>query len=210
VLMGKLLVSPANLLLLDEPTNHLDMESIDSLIEAIEAFSGAVVIVTHSEMVLHAVATRLIVFDGGEVRVFEGTYEDFLGRVGWSDEGPVAQESGRIDLAKGKGLTKKELRRLRAEIVTNRSRILNPLQKRISEIEDLISGFEKRMDMDNQALLTASTKGDGRAIRELSKAVHETKEHIDSLFVELEEKTTEHDEKAKEFESSLNELEVES
>src|SRR5208283_2270192 len=63
VLLGKLLVFPSNLLLLDEPTNHLDMESIDSLIEAIEDFDGAVIIVTHSEMILEAVATRLIVFD---------------------------------------------------------------------------------------------------------------------------------------------------
>ena len=70
VLLGKLIVSPANLLLLDEPTNHLDMESVDSLLEAIDAFKGAVVIVTHSEMILHAVATRLIVFDDGKVTGF--------------------------------------------------------------------------------------------------------------------------------------------
>ena len=50
VLIGKLLASPANLLLLDEPSNHLDMESTDSLVEALEAFDGAVVIVTHSEV----------------------------------------------------------------------------------------------------------------------------------------------------------------
>ncbi len=86
VLLGKLLVSPSNMLMLDEPTNHLDMESIDSLIEAIEVFKGAVMIVTHSEMVLHAVAQRLIVFDAGEVKVFEGTYQDFLDRVGWKNE----------------------------------------------------------------------------------------------------------------------------
>ncbi len=46
------------------------MESIDSLVEAIDAFPGAVVIVTHSEMILNAIAKRLIVFDGGEPRFF--------------------------------------------------------------------------------------------------------------------------------------------
>ena len=80
VLLGKLVVSPANLLLLDEPTNHLDMESVDSLLAAIEAFEGAVIIVTHSEMILNAIATRLIVFDDNTVKVFEGTYQDFLER----------------------------------------------------------------------------------------------------------------------------------
>jgi ATP-binding cassette subfamily F protein 3 len=209
VLMGKLLVSPANLLLLDEPTNHLDMESIDSLIEAIDAFRGAAVIVTHSELVLHAVATRLIIFDRGEIRVFEGTYEDFLQRVGWSDEGEVTPESsldqpGQMD--KAKGLTKKELRRLRAEIITNRSKTLTPLQKRITAIEEMISGFEKRIDIDTQSLLNASTKGDGRAIRDLTKAIHETKEHIESLFTELEEVTEKHDAKMKEFDGQMNDL----
>ena len=71
VLLGKLLVSPANMLMLDEPTNHLDMESAESLLEAIDAFPGGVVIVTHSEMILHAIATRLIVFDNGKATLLK-------------------------------------------------------------------------------------------------------------------------------------------
>jgi len=86
VLLCKLLVSPANILLLDEPSNHLDMESTESLVEAIDDFKGSVIIVTHSEMILHSVATRLIVFDDGKVTLFEGTYQDFLDRVGWKSE----------------------------------------------------------------------------------------------------------------------------
>ena len=86
VLLGKLLVSPANLVLLDEPTNHLDMESIDSLTDALLAFPGGTLIVTHNERVLHALATKLIVFDRGGARWFDGTYQDFLDRVGWSEE----------------------------------------------------------------------------------------------------------------------------
>lgn len=86
VLLGKILVTPSHLLFLDEPTNHLDMQSCDSLIEAIDAFEGSVIMVTHNEMHLRAVATKLIVFDNDTIRVYDGTYDEFLEDIGWSDE----------------------------------------------------------------------------------------------------------------------------
>ncbi|MBI4654424.1 MAG: hypothetical protein HY752_05465 [Nitrospirae bacterium] len=70
--------SVINLLLNLQKT--VEEESMDaqpeSLLEAIDAFPGAVVIVTHSEMILHAIATRLIVFDNGKATLFEGTYTE--------------------------------------------------------------------------------------------------------------------------------------
>jgi ATP-binding cassette subfamily F protein 3 len=90
VMLGKLIVTPANLLLLDEPTNHLDMDSCDSLLAAIDAFEGAVVIVTHNEMFLHTLATRFIVFDRGRARVFDGSYQDFLDQVGWENDDVIS------------------------------------------------------------------------------------------------------------------------
>ena len=86
VLLGKILVKPAHLLFLDEPTNHLDMQSCDSLIEAIDEFDGSVVMVTHDEMHLRAVATKLVVFDNNKMSIYPGGYDDFLQDVGWSDE----------------------------------------------------------------------------------------------------------------------------
>jgi ATP-binding cassette subfamily F protein 3 len=83
VTLGKILLSPTNLLLLDEPTNHLDVESCDSMIAALDEFPGAVIIVTHSEMFLHHLANRLIVFNDDRVFVFEGSYQDFLDKLGW-------------------------------------------------------------------------------------------------------------------------------
>ncbi len=83
VLLGKILLTPANLLLLDEPTHHLDMESCDSLVEAIEVFNGASIIVTHDENFLHLLATKLIVFDEKGISVFPGSYQDFLDRNKW-------------------------------------------------------------------------------------------------------------------------------
>jgi ATP-binding cassette subfamily F protein 3 len=200
VLLGKLLVSPANLLLLDEPTNHLDMESIDSLIEAIDAFAGAVIIVTHSEMILHAVAERLIVFDGGKVSVFEGSYQDFLDRVGWKDE--ETPDNRGANLLNGQR-NRKDLRRIRAELITDRSRTLGPLQNRIAEIEETIVDLEGKVEADTQALLDASVKGDGHAIRSLSLTLNNAKAQIDALFDELAALTEEHAAKSREFEERL-------
>lgn len=206
VLLGKLIVSPANLLLLDEPTNHLDMESIDSLLEAIEAFEGAVVIVAHSEMILHATATRLIVFDDDRVRVFEGTYQDFLERRGWKDEGEGAVRSRQNAEKKGNSTNKKDLRRIKAELIDSRSRILGPLQSRISEVEETITRLEHGMERDTQALVKASVKGDGESIRRLSMSIHESRRKIDTLFDELEALTNELDAKSKEFEERFEAL----
>jgi ATP-binding cassette subfamily F protein 3 len=86
VLLGKLLVTPCHLLFLDEPTNHLDMQSCDSLIEAIDDFDGSVVMVTHNEMHLRSVATKLIIFDNDRINTYNGGYDDFLRDIGWSDE----------------------------------------------------------------------------------------------------------------------------
>jgi ATP-binding cassette, subfamily F, member 3 len=86
VLLGKILLKPCHILFLDEPTNHLDMQSCDSLIEAIDDFDGSVVMVTHNEMHLRAVATKLIVFDNDTITAYTGSYDDFLADIGWSDE----------------------------------------------------------------------------------------------------------------------------
>jgi ATP-binding cassette subfamily F protein 3 len=202
VLLGKLLVNPSNLLLLDEPTNHLDMESIDSLIEALDAYQGSVIIVTHSEMILNSLINRLIVFDDNKVSVFEGTYDDFLRRVGWKSE--ATEAAGRPPSPQKKNnIDRKELRRLKAEIITTRGRILGALLKNIKAAESEIVDLEKLIERENAALLKASKKGDWPAVAVFSKSVHEARQRVDHLFAELETLTAEHVDQAKSFEEQL-------
>jgi len=85
VLLGKILANPTNLLLLDEPTNHLDMESIEELTEQLDEYEGAVIIVTHSEMILRDIATKLIIFNEENAQLYLGSYDDFLEDIGWDD-----------------------------------------------------------------------------------------------------------------------------
>jgi ATP-binding cassette subfamily F protein 3 len=206
VLLGKLLVSPANLLMLDEPTNHLDMESIDSLIEAIDAFDGAVIIVTHSELILEAVATRLVVFDNDAVSVFEGTYLDFLERVGWSDEGGVRVKKGRKQEAE-RNVNRKDAKKMRAAVVSDRSKVLSGLKKRVESLEEEITKLEFDVRQDTQRLTEAAIKGEALNIKRLSQAIRENKARIERLFTELEAAMNEHDEKAREFDRQLSGLE---
>lgn len=205
VLLGKLLVSPANMLLLDEPTNHLDMDSIDSLVSAIEEFSGAVVIVTHSEMILNSIANRLIIFDKGKVSLFEGTYQDFLDRIGW--DGEAAETQKPETKGKNKGINRKELRRLRADIVAEKFKVIGPLQKKMTEVEEEIVRTEEVVEKAQKDLAAASEKGDSAAITKHSKEFHDSKERIDRLFEKLEVLSHEKDEKTREFELRLSDTE---
>jgi ATP-binding cassette subfamily F protein 3 len=206
VLLGKLIVSPANLILLDEPTNHLDMESVDSLLEAIDDFEGAVVIVTHSEMILHAVATRLVVFNDGRIKVFDGTYQDFLDRGGWKDESTTPECARQIPSQKGNDANRKETRRLKADLINSRSRTLGPLQSRISEVEDTIVQYEQQIEQDTRRLVRASEQGNGELIRSLSLSLHNANKQIDLLFVELETLSEAYNSNSRDFEERLAQL----
>ena len=78
--LARILVSPSNFLLLDEPTNHLDMRAKDVLLEALAAFSGTVVFVSHDRYFIDRLATRVLEVENGAVTAYEGNYEDYLRR----------------------------------------------------------------------------------------------------------------------------------
>jgi ATP-binding cassette subfamily F protein 3 len=76
--LARILVSPSKFLLLDEPTNHLDMRAKDVLLEALAAFTGTVVFVSHDRYFIDRLATRVLEVEGGNVTSHEGNYEDYL------------------------------------------------------------------------------------------------------------------------------------
>ncbi|HRX48901.1 MAG TPA: ATP-binding cassette domain-containing protein [Spirochaetota bacterium] len=204
VLLGKILAAPSNLLFLDEPTNHLDMESSDALMAAVDSFPGAVIMVTHNEMFLHSLANRFIVFQGSGVTVFEGSYQYFLDKIGWEEE--AGQQQSKPSDTK-ESMNKKDMRKLRSDIITRRSKELKPLEVRTQKVETLISEKENLLEKKNSEMIEAAGVKTGKEIETLSKEIHSLQREIETLFDEYEQLHTELDEKKNFFESELKRLE---
>jgi ATP-binding cassette subfamily F protein 3 len=177
VSLGKILLNPANLLLLDEPTNHLDIESCDSMIVAIDNFPGAVIIVTHSEMFLHHLANRLIVFNEDKAFVFEGTYQDFLDRVGWEPEVKKQKKE------KESGPVKKVNPQAAA---ANYKKQRKNITDRTAEIEKKIDEDEAILEAMNLKIAQESGKLGGAEIQAMQIESHRHQQEVDKGYKELE------------------------
>ncbi|MBZ5533393.1 MAG: ABC-F family ATP-binding cassette domain-containing protein [Acidobacteriia bacterium] len=81
--LARMLLHPSNFLLLDEPTNHLDLRAKDTLLNALQKFTGTVVFVSHDRYFIDKLATRVFEIGDGRVEIFPGNYEDYL----WRKEG---------------------------------------------------------------------------------------------------------------------------
>ncbi|HEX3407983.1 MAG TPA: ABC-F family ATP-binding cassette domain-containing protein, partial [Caulobacteraceae bacterium] len=110
-----------HMLILDEPTNHLDVDAREALIQALNAYSGAVVIVTHDRHMLEMTADRLVLVDGGTAREFDGTIDDYIAFV--LAKAPASGGNGAGERAGYKGQRKAAAEaRIRGQELRKRSR----------------------------------------------------------------------------------------
>ena len=82
MLFARLAITKPNVLVLDEPTNHLDLEAIEALVEAVRAYDGTVIFVSHDRWFVNELATRIVEITPAGVRDFNGTYDEYLARAG--------------------------------------------------------------------------------------------------------------------------------
>ena len=183
-MLGKIIAKDVNVLFLDEPTNHLDMDSIEALTTAIKAFPGSCIIVTHSEDLLRATCDRLIVFTNEGADYFNGTYDEFLEKIGWDDD--IVE----VKKVKAVKVNKKESKKLRAAIVQEKSKATTPIKKQMEELEDQIEKLEDALD-------------DARV--KLSKDINKIEKEIEDKFTQLEALQIKLDVMNKEFEIRMNE-----
>ena len=178
VLLGQILAKPCNLLLLDEPTHHLDIESIEALIDALEDFEGAVVIVTHSELILKRLQLdKLVVCHRGHQDIFTGNYEEFLEKMGWEEESPEEKK-------KGPALSDADRRKKHEERMALQAEI-KPLENRVKNLEKQIHELEQAQEKDQKLLAEATEKGDLVRVQECLKQSATGEKRLQEVYEEF-------------------------
>jgi len=199
VMLGKIIATPANLLLLDEPTNHLDMYSIEALCDAIKRFEGSVILVTHSEMLLRSLATTLIIFHKDKAEFFQGTYDEFLEKIGWEEE---LENTPKKVVVTDYNASKKE----RTALIQERSAKLSPLKKKIDACEANIMRLEEQIKAKNEALIVHSNESNVGELARISKELISEEKELESLYESFETLHSEHDLLFEHYESKLKNL----
>ncbi len=171
--MIKLLLEPVNLLILDEPTNHLDIPSKEVLKEAIKAFDGTAIIVSHDREFLDGLVTKVYEFGGGQVKEhLGGIYEflrhhdidslDSLGRnkqeevSATSAPAPAAQPAGKVSFAEHKEQQKK-IRKAEKAVKDSENKI-ESMEKRLKELDTILCTPEGASNMELITEYTSTKK----------------------------------------------------
>lgn len=174
VLLGKILARKTNLLFLDEPTNHLDMASIEALIDSINEYEGAVVVVTHSEEMLNKCINKLVVFRENHAEVFTGNYQEFLEKIGWDSE--TEKMSNLEDFKKIKPIEKKKK--------AGNAKVLEAEEIEVTNKIDVLENYLKLL---NDRMIKLSIDGSHQDIVKCNDEISEVNQKIEDLFFRLEE-----------------------
>jgi len=177
--MIRLLLEPVNLLILDEPTNHLDMQSKDVLKEAIKAFDGTVILVSHDREFLNGLVTKVYEFGNKKVREhLGGIYEflqykkmDSLRELEVSTSLKSASEPADKPVSDNK--MSYEARKEHGRKVRKAERAVEDIEKEVTDLETEIAKIEKLLELQINASDTRFVLAYQNKQRDLEKKVYE-------------------------------------
>ncbi len=198
--MIRLLLEPVNFLILDEPTNHLDMQSKDVLKEAIRAFDGTAIIVSHDRDFLDGLVDKVYEFGGGKVREHLGGIYEYLRFHNAESIEEATQTLSPLSLHKERAGEQKESLSTQGDLEGQNNALsyaerkeqqkkINKIQKQIKACEEKIATLEAKLDELGKKLEDPANASDMKLVNqytETQEALNKEMESWEELSLQLE------------------------
>ncbi len=190
--LAKIMYAGGNVMLLDEPTNHLDVYTREALEEALENFTGALIVVSHDRYFIDRVAENVILVEDGHAEVYSGNYTDLVTRF---KEGRAMPE--KIEIAKAQPVLPPSPA---AKVAVDRTeqkkrdKRMKKIDEEIAQLEARIASAESERERNDLLLCSEEVFRDGERVKKIQQQNHDLKSMIELLYGKWETLSAEKEE----------------
>ena len=194
----KVMLSKANLLVFDEPTNHLDVSSKAILQKALVDFTGTVILVSHDIDFIAPIAQKILEVHPGIIKLYNGNIHYYIEKK--EEEALGKTEKSKPAVKDSTGLSRKDLKRVEAELRQKKFRSTKGILEKISRVEQSIELTEAKITECEQQLSDPATYANPQLSKETTFIYQQCKKDLQALFVDWEKMHAELSEIEKQFE----------
>jgi ATP-binding cassette subfamily F protein 3 len=178
--LARMLLKPANILILDEPSNHLDVQGKEVLEEALEQFTGSIIIVSHDRFMLDKICTKTATILNTRLKIYWGNYSYFLEKRK-DERTEEKREKGPFVSKKKKDKKRKRIEAERRQEIYSQKQDLEALENEILEKEQLLEEKER-------LLIDPEIYSHGEEVRNILEVIETIKTELEDLYFTFGEK----------------------